>query len=550
MPRTKKAAIAESFAAVGATKELDSLDLQGREATSRNLSPRQAYQLTIPFHRSVNVIVEQIVKCDRKLLTQNGDEITSGETYDFVHKNITKEFVRECLSNWFIEGEMFVLKPFSISSEQIMRPEGLLVLDSGFARPMPPHVRSLEFVTSWQYTNVYQISDKTTVLQIPADQVMYCKNFNPNNTGQGGLRGLSPALVGCQHINGSYFSARYNSSFFQNGAHSDLILKFPKGTSKKEAQSVTDYWVQRHKIFDNASFRVAAVIADEFEVVDPGQTAKDGNFLALADYDDKSVYSLLGVPPVISGDYSNATYDSADVQYESFFENTLLPAIEVFNDFIQTQLIEPHFSDGSIGANKKQIKLNKYLKKSVQEYIGADIIFRLDPESLPVASKLRLNKLTALTMARQSMALTFKQAAEYMDEERPSNAADDIIYVANTEQLVVTEDTTLPQNIVQVTEEEPEEEGESTEDEQKALRKVVIRYRSELLRQAATKSLNKKALINIVKDNKTLLMQLMIDFLEFQSLFKSEEPIISCKNYLNTTYSRKNLKTLSYGKTI
>jgi hypothetical protein len=113
----------------------------------------------------------------------------------------------------------------------------------------------------------------------------------------------------------------------------------------------------------------------------------------------------------------------------------------MLTELVQKQLIDPHFTSN----NSKKVKaalspnMKKALDRAISENPQSDIVFVLDPDTLPIASKLRLRQLEMAEKYRKSQAVSFKDAAEWAGLDRPSNAADEMIYIATGEQRIDTQ---------------------------------------------------------------------------------------------------------------
>lgn len=444
MPRRTKA-IAESVASDGAAKTMESTSIVGRGVIHRTLSPRQGYELNIHARKAVSAIADQLAKAERRLFDRNSEEeITSGPAFDFVHHHISASLIRELVSWWNVEGEMILWKVGGLSV-----PQRLTCLDPGQMQMLPFGVLSPEAVTGYRYmkgNSILGVDPSVTgvTVDMTPEQVMFIKNWNPNSR----LRGLAPAITGVQEISSNYYAGRYNSAFFQNGAMADLIIRFPKGTKRTDALDYVKKWEENHSVFEGRAFKVSAVIGEEMQIEKPTTTAKDGQFLELRKLNAEDIGGLFGVPPSVMGFLSRTRYDTIDVELESFFENTLLPQIEIVNAFIQCQLIDLCFGH-SMGIKSRKAKMGRHCKslfrRASSEYSpgagqGSDTLFILDPDSLPIMAGLRKKQLEAADTYRRTMAVSFKDAAEWAGVDRPDNDADDCIYVPSDQKPVITPD--------------------------------------------------------------------------------------------------------------
>jgi HK97 family phage portal protein len=422
--------IAEVSPSQGGAKQATAGSIVGRSASYKALSPRQAYENNIYARKAVSTIAQDIAKANRRLFSRRtGEEITSGEAYEWCKRHITSQTILSLASWYNVEGEMAAwLVPGAI------KPAGLRVLDPGQFFPLPYQAKHLEYVEGWGYLDGLVINNVSASVQFPREQVIFDANWNPNHP----LRGLSPAATGIMEISTNYFSGRYNASYFQNGASKSIVIRFPKGTSHDVARDWVKKWESQHSIFNGSAFTVSAIIGDDMQIEEPGMTNRDGQFLELRKLNSDDIMALWGVPAILFN-AANAKYDSADAQLESYYENTLLPQMTFVSEFIQRQIIDVHFRS-SAGSNKKSVKLLSHTRKAYErqaEQAESDICFVLDPDSLPIAGKLRLAQIDAMDKYRRATASTFAAAAEWAGVDRESNEADDVIMVANDQQPAV-----------------------------------------------------------------------------------------------------------------
>lgn len=525
---------------LGSPKTASETSSVGQSAMANALSPREAFETNIHVRKAIQAIADNISKASGRYFSRrSGDEITSGAAYEWLRKNITYRTIRDLISWYNLEGEM---AGWRVPGSTIV-PQKFIVLDPGVMKPNPTHVKNIEYVTEWRYEQPYVLSADAVYVELPADQVAFAKNWNPNSN----LRGSSPCVTGAQEIAQNYFQGRFNSALFQNGVSKDLIVRFPRGTKKDVADQWIKQWTEKHSIFAGNAFKIAALIGDEIQVEEPGTTARDGQFIELRDKNSADITALFGVPPIVSGDYANAKYDSAPEQLEGFFENTLLPQMTMVTEFIQTQVIDLCFR-GAAGASRKEKphlgpQMRKAMERAFDDRTESDLIYLLDPDTLPIASKLKINALNTAELYRKTMAVSFADAATWAGVDRVSNDADDLIYIDNAQQQVAAKE---PEPVVPAIAEPVQETTPEAKAALDHIATLARQYRSLVLEAIAQgKAFAKADALALAKGNEQFTVAIHRDYLAIKSILNSEgDKVAIAKAYLNEHYKKAALKTL------
>ena len=513
-------------------KAQQQIETVSASSISKTLSPREAYQVSIYVRKAVSAIAINVAKAKRRLFSRKtGEEIVSGEAYNFIQEQITPSFVEKMVSWFQLEGEMAVLK--GIDGVKLKK---LHILDPAFLRFNPQNTKNLQDITTWTYTDGQSVGN-SVVMEIPKDLVIWASNFNPSHP----IRGISPAISGAQEITSIYMANRYNSSYFENGGNLSVIVRFPEGTPEKTASEWIKKWTMQHGFYYQNGFKVGAVIGKDMEIQELGKTPKDGDFSKLTQTNAEAIGGLWGVPPSVMGFLSRTRFDTINVELESFFENTLLPQIEIINDFIQKGLIDQHFAI-SLASKKEGTSLGKYAKglwEKAKSETQSDVVFMLDPDTLPIAAKLKIAQLETMNKYRLSTASSFKDAAEWAGIDRKNNAADNLITLPTSEKPIEA------QKEEKVIEETPKEVDK---DALKQLKDFYTEYRSLVLSSTAK---NKAYTLQSTKDlaikHKVydyVKVAIAKDLLAIKAMQDKEDPMPDVKNYLNEVSKNSTLKGL------
>lgn len=428
-------AITESVAAEGGAKAAASTSIVGYSAMQRALSPRQAYEQDAIVRTAIIATAEQLAQCARRVFSRaTGEELVDGDAYQFVRAAITPSFIRAITSWWLVEGERAALKLFEVGKA---RPSKLIPLDPGYLLPTPPQARSLDYVTSWTYQDGLAVNGVKAALVIDAADLMFAKNWNPHNP----VRGLSP-LVSCAiEATTNYSINRLNAAFFQNGGQRGLIINFPKGTKEEVVKQWVREYEARHGIWQGNAFKISATIGEEIQISEPGDNAKDGQFLELRRANSDVEAGVLGVPASVMGFYDRSRFDTVDAEESIWFQYRLLPLAADTSEWLQKTLIDPHFAGGSVGAKKLRPKflsrsMAQRFEKAMDESPESDVIILLDTDVLPIAAKLRTRQLSVCEQYRKVMGVSYSAAAEWAGVDRVSNEADEWIVIDSSQQVL------------------------------------------------------------------------------------------------------------------
>ncbi len=434
---TTTKAIADSVgsASIAGGGNFDTLSTVASQSLDRALTPAQAYELSSTFRRAVNVIADNEAKATLRFFSRDsGQEIESGDLVELFKRptrnTSTFRFISDTVKFYKISGEIAWLPLYLNNASKGATPKGLKVLNPLKLQAYPANVRSLDFVTHWTYYDGMAIDNRSVMLDIPAERLLFARNFNPHSE----LRGLSEAITLVNEISSNYYTERFNVSFFKNGTVGDLIFRFPKGTKKNVVEDFVERWQEQHSIYNDNGFRIAVVVGDEMQVESPTQQPRDGQFLNLSTYNDEKIASLMGVPASIMGFYSKTRFDTIDAEVEAFAENTLLPDLKNYTEIIQHQIVDRYFPNAA-ATQKKTAKLGKLgrdaFERAMDENRQSKVVALLDPDTLPILARLNKAKVEHAKMLREALDLSANEAAEWVGIELEPNPVRSQVWVPN-----------------------------------------------------------------------------------------------------------------------
>lgn len=195
--------------------------------------------------------------------------------------------------------------------------KALHILPAGYTWPIPdPDI----FVKAFR---VHFPGDSW--VDIDPANVLWLRNPHPLDP----YSGMTPLEAAGINIELDWYTRLYNRNFMANDMRPGGLLVI------KGAMSQPDMDELRMKFGGggpgyNGAGRLTAIQADSgADFVDTGQSPRDGHYLALEKMTREAIMMAFGVPESIIGNASGRTFDNADAEKEIFWEETMLPHMEI-----------------------------------------------------------------------------------------------------------------------------------------------------------------------------------------------------------------------------
>lgn len=153
--------------------------------------------------------------------------------------------------------------------------------------------------------------------------------------------GMGPLRAAKDDIISEYYGVRYDHRFFRNGGRPDVVLGFKNKLDADQRRENKEEW-QDFKGVDNA--HRAAVIDGAPDVTLLSQNQKDVEYLEGRRLSREGQCAAFGVPPVLVGDLTRATYSNYEVAEYIFWKTTMLPKLEFFATWANFVLL-PYYPD-------------------------------------------------------------------------------------------------------------------------------------------------------------------------------------------------------------
>jgi len=167
------------------------------------------------------------------------------------------------------------------------------------------------------------------------DDVVYFRE--PSLTDEIGP-GLAPARVALQSAQLAHYLERFASHFFEGGAQPVTIMNLPENMDEAEFQRFKGEWGKFSGVVN--AFRTAFVRSPEIKATIITPPIKD---LMLPELQERVVTTIamtLGVPRTML-EASAANYATADSDRQSFWRETIVPRLSLYEHVINTQLFAP-----------------------------------------------------------------------------------------------------------------------------------------------------------------------------------------------------------------
>jgi HK97 family phage portal protein len=153
--------------------------------------------------------------------------------------------------------------------------------------------------------------------------------------------GMGPLRAAKDDIISEYYGVRYDHRFFRNGGRPDIVLGFKNKLDPDQRRENKEEW-QDFKGVDNA--HRAAVIDGDPNITLLSQNQKDVEYLDGRRLSREGQCAAFGVPPVLVGDLTRATYSNYEVAEYIFWKGTMLPKLEFFATWANYVLL-PYYPD-------------------------------------------------------------------------------------------------------------------------------------------------------------------------------------------------------------
>lgn len=282
------------------------------------------YKKNVIVYRSVQLISRALASVEwvlRKTDTQQGiDEVIyNHEILDLINKpnavQYKTTFIEEAVSHLLLSGNCYIMLDTSDGHKRLylLRPDRVTIIPGNGALPL-----------AYQY----QFGGKKRIFEVNQEtgecDILHIKLFNPLDD----WYGMSPVETAMGAINQHNAIAQQNVAFLQNGGRPSGALMYKSTIDPQKRNELKDNLRSLYEGGRNAG--KILLLEGNFEWKEMGLSPKDLDFISGKELAAKEIALAFGVPNILIGSMSSATFANYKEARYNFWEETLIPLLNVF----------------------------------------------------------------------------------------------------------------------------------------------------------------------------------------------------------------------------
>ncbi len=303
-----------------------------------NLSD-DGYKKNIIAFRCINLIARAIgsVNWVLKKVNNNVDDILYKHPILSLieHPNVSQSkttFIEEAVSQLLLSGNCYLMTTTNsdgLPNElHLLRPDRVNVIPGRYTIP-----------AGYEYTVGNHVRFFPVEADTGASDVLHIKLFNPLND----WYGMSPIEVALKSIQQHNAIAQQNISFLQNGGRPSGALMYKHSLDPQIRQDLKRDLRCLYEGGRNAG--KIMLLEGDFEWKEMGLSPKDLDFISGKEQAAKEIALAFGVPPILIGDMSSATFANYKEARYNFWEETVLPLLNVIANELSTWIKQIYKTD-------------------------------------------------------------------------------------------------------------------------------------------------------------------------------------------------------------
>ena len=278
-----------------------------------------------PFWRGVNLLSNAVANLPVNVYKRNGDdrEIDARHPAQYLLKQDANEvtdsgtFIESIISHAILVGNGIAWIERNARAEAV----GLWLLD-----PQSTVIRYMDGEL-WYATTVNGEQRK-----FPGRDIFHIGGLRHN-----GITGYSAVSLLAESIGLGLAAQEFGARFFGSGANMSGLLMVPGHFQEDKIRNTMAAWKEMNQGLENA--HKVALLQDGVKF-QPMTVAPDAaQFLQTREFEIKTVANILGLPPHLLGDTSNASYNSLEQENQSFLNHSLSPWLRRFEREAQRKLL-------------------------------------------------------------------------------------------------------------------------------------------------------------------------------------------------------------------
>lgn len=284
------------------------------------------YKKNVIVYRCIQLISKSIASIDLRLQKCNhgnkvDDFLYDHEILDLLNRPNPKQyrqtFIEEAISHLLISGNCYIM----LERGDNKRPKSLYLLRPDRVNIIPGN---------GVFPKGYQYQEGTLRKFFDIDQetgesdILHIKLFNPLDD----FYGMSPIETALISINQHNAIAQQNTAFLQNGGRPSGALMYKSFLDSQKRQELQDNLRNLYEGGRNAG--KILLLEGNFEWKEMGLSPKDLDFISGKELTAKEIALAFGVPSILIGSMTSATFSNYKEARYNFWEETLIPLLNMF----------------------------------------------------------------------------------------------------------------------------------------------------------------------------------------------------------------------------
>lgn len=278
------------------------------------------YKKNVIVYRCIQLISRALASVEWNL--QDGDNVIHDhEILDLMNKpNATQyktTFIEEAVSYLLLSGNCYIMAEKASDSS----PKNLYLL-------RPDRVKVIPGPSGFPLAYQYQVANNKRVFEVDQEtgksDILHIKLFNPLDD----WYGMSPIEAAIGSINQHNSIAQQNTSYLQNGGRPSGALMYKSSIDPQKRSELKENLRNLYEGGRNAG--KILLLEGNFEWKEMGLSPKDLDFISGKELSAKEIALAFGVPSILIGSMTSATFSNYKEARYNFWEETLIPLLNIF----------------------------------------------------------------------------------------------------------------------------------------------------------------------------------------------------------------------------
>ena len=217
--------------------------------------------------------------------------------------------------------------------------------------PVPPHLVA-DVPARNQPFYLFAAGVEEACDRIPAGDVLWFRRVNPLDPYG---RGIGVAMALDDEVSQDTWAAKYNNSWFRNGARPDLLISLSPETNPLERKRIEETWKSRYRGLANA-FK-AFFLTSEAKVHNLATSHKDMQWADGRKLLRDIIFQTFGLPPEVMGVVENSNRATADAALYIYSLQCVLPMVSSFCDELNRLLVPMFQGKKNEGKDPRRVYL-------------------------------------------------------------------------------------------------------------------------------------------------------------------------------------------------